>query len=254
LYGAAGGVLGTVGSGQKIALNWDESQKVGIPGLLSITGNIRMNDRDIILRGGSDNNHGIGWKSSFAGINIDGPVAYGWSGGALGATGGGEKIALRWNSTGDVLVSGYTTTKALTITGGADVAEPFPIAGTNVLEASVVAIDEDHPGRLKLSDRPYDTRVAGVVSGANGIKPGLSLRQEGALSDGQNVALSGLVYVRADAGPGAIRPGDLLTTSSLPGHAMKATDPVRSQGAILGKAMTGLAEGRGLVLILVSLQ
>ena len=117
-----------------------------------------------------------------------------------------------------------------------------------------MVIDVDHPGKLKLSDRPYDTRVAGVVSGANGINPGLSLRQEGALSDGQNVALSGRVYVRADAGPAAIRPGDLLTTSSLPGHAMKANDPIRNQGAILGKAMTGLAEGRGLVLVLVSLQ
>ena len=104
------------------------------------------------------------------------------------------------------------------------------------------------------SDRPYDTRVAGIVSGANGINPGLALHQEGALADGQNVALSGRVYVLADASGSPITPGDLLTTSESPGYAMKVTDHARAQGAILGKAMTGLKEGKGVVLVLVTLQ
>ena len=68
------------------------------------------------------------------------------------------------------------------------------------------------------------------------------------------VALAGRVYVLADASEGAIEPGDLLTTSALPGHAMKATDLTAAQGAILGKAMTSLEEGTGLVLVLVTLQ
>lgn len=51
-----------------------------------------------------------------------------------------------------------------------------------------------------------------------------------------------------------MRPGDLLTTSGTPGHAMKAANPAQAQGAILGKAMTPLEEGCGLVLVLVSLQ
>jgi hypothetical protein len=51
-----------------------------------------------------------------------------------------------------------------------------------------------------------------------------------------------------------VRPGDLLTTSATPGHAMKAANLERAPGAVLGKAMTGLAEDRGLVLVLVSLQ
>jgi len=46
-------------------------------------------------------------------------------------------------------------------------------------KGSVVVIDEEHPGKLKLSDQAYDTRVAGIVSGANGINPGISLNQEG---------------------------------------------------------------------------
>ena len=74
------------------------------------------------------------------------------------------------------------------------------------------------------------------------------------MDQGQKVALSGRVYVKADASAGSIVPGDLLTTSSTPGHAMKACDHARAQGAILGKAMTGLKEGQGLVLVLVTLQ
>jgi hypothetical protein len=96
--------------------------------------------------------------------------------------------------------------------------------------------------------------VAGIVSGAKGVRPGIQMKQEGLLENGQNVALSGRVYVRADASTGPIRPGDLLTTASLPGYAMKVTDPSRAQGAILGKAMTALQDGQGLVLTLVTLQ
>lgn len=151
-------------------------------------------------------------------------------------------------------VNGTIRTKVLEITGGADLAEPFAISGHNIPEGSVVVIDELRPGQLKLSQRPYDRRVAGVVSGAKGIRPGLTLQQQGALEGGQNVALSGRVYVRADASTAAIQPGDLLTTSEVPGHAMKALDPARAQGAILGKAMTNLREGRGFVLVLVTLQ
>jgi hypothetical protein len=96
--------------------------------------------------------------------------------------------------------------------------------------------------------------VAGIVSGANGILPGISISQVGVNDGGENVALTGRVYVLADASNGSIQPGDLLTTSSTPGHAMKVTDHTRAQGAILGKAMSGLKDGKGLVLVLVTLQ
>ena len=144
----------------------------------------------------------------------------------------------------------------ITITGGADLAEPFPISTTEqkVSEGAVVVIDEANPGQLKLTDRPYDTRVAGVISGANGIHPGIQMHQQGLLEGGKNVALTGRVYVQADASNGAIKPGDLLTTSSTPGRAMKVTDHTKAAGAILGKAMTGLLEGKGMVLVLVTLQ
>ena len=151
-------------------------------------------------------------------------------------------------------VAGTTRTSVLAITGGSDLAEPFPIGTGDVPKGSVVVIDDEHPGQLKPSDRAYDTRVAGIVSGANGVNPGISLQQEGFLEGGQNVALSGRVYVFADATQAPIKPGDLLTTSNTPGHAMKVTDHAKAQGAILGKAMSTLKEGKGMVLVLVTLQ
>jgi hypothetical protein len=154
------------------------------------------------------------------------------------------------------LISGAHTCCAITITGGCDLAEPFPVSTPEqqVGEGAVMVIDEKNPGQLKLASRPYDTRVAGVVSGANGINTGIQMQQQGLMEGGKNVALTGRVYVQADAANGAIEPGDLLTTSSAPGRAMKVTDHVRAQGAILGKAMTGLSEGEGMVLVLVTLQ
>ena len=119
---------------------------------------------------------------------------------------------------------------------------------------SVVIIDEENVGRLKLSEVAYDTRVAEIVSGANEINPGISLSQQGVTEGGQNVALSGRVYVLVDASSSPIKPGDLLTTSDTPGHAMKVVDHGRAQGAVIGKAMSALNEGSGMVLVLVTLQ
>ena len=161
-------------------------------------------------------------------------------------------------------VVGQTRTQSLQITGGADFAENFDVnvetTGDEELAAKVeagmvVSIDPTSPGNLRLSAQAYDRRVAGIISGAGGVKPGMMMSQEGTLADGKHpVALTGRVYCWVDASQGAVEPGDLLTTSSTPGHAMKATDSAKAQGAILGKAMTGLKEGRGLALVLVTLQ
>jgi hypothetical protein len=153
-------------------------------------------------------------------------------------------------------VSGMTRTVALQITGGADLAEPFEVSGAEAVKPGlVVAIDPRQPGRLRLADKAYDRTVAGVVSGANGINPGLTMKQQGTLADGSlPVSLTGRVYCWVDASYGSIKPGDLLTTSKTPGHAMKVTKHLKAGGAIIGKAMTGLKAGKGLVLVLVTLQ
>ncbi|MEQ9442924.1 MAG: hypothetical protein RIG62_28050 [Cyclobacteriaceae bacterium] len=153
-------------------------------------------------------------------------------------------------------VGGTTRTTTLEITGGADLAEPFEVSNASAIEAgTIVAIDAANAGQLRVADHAYDRTVAGIVSGAGDIKPGMMMGQDGSIASGEHpVALTGRVYAKVDARYGAIRPGDLLTTSDTPGHAMKVTDPSQAQGAIIGKAMTTLEEGQGLVLVLVSLQ
>jgi hypothetical protein len=51
-----------------------------------------------------------------------------------------------------------------------------------------------------------------------------------------------------------IRVGDLLTTSDVPGHAMKALEPARAFGAVIGKALAPLTSGRGIIPIFIALQ
>jgi hypothetical protein len=152
--------------------------------------------------------------------------------------------------------AGVVSVGVLRITGGADLAEPFATSDAETAPGSVVVIDEDRPGQLTLSTTAYDRRVAGVVSGAGGVRSALTLNQLGNVDErlNVNVALTGRVYVWADATTEAIRPGDLLTTSSTPGHCMKASDFEKAKGAVLGKAMSPLPNGRGLVLALVALQ
>ena len=64
----------------------------------------------------------------------------------------------------------------------------------------------------------------------------------------------GKVYCLVDATEESVGIGDLLTTSSFPGHAMKVTDPLKAFGSVIGKALRPLAGGRGLVPILARLQ
>ncbi len=153
-------------------------------------------------------------------------------------------------------VIGTTRTMILEITGGGDLAEPFDIVGSvNIKPGMVVAIDSKLSGQLRIADRAYDRTVAGIVSGANGINPGMTMSQKGTVADGAfPVALTGRVYAWADASNSPIKPGDLLTTSDTPGHAMKVEDYTKAQGAIIGKAMSSLKQGQGFVLVLVALQ
>lgn len=176
------------------------------------------------------------------------------------------------NDGGDVVIANGATTivSTLQINGGSDIAEPFNVNAAAGLGAEpgdaspsrgiepgmVVSIDPQNPGELRLATTAYDAAVAGIISGAGGVNPGMMLRQPGTLADGEHpVAMTGRVWCWCDAdASGPIRPGDLLTTSDTPGHAMRASDRERAYGATIGKAMTALNGGSGLVLVLVSLQ
>ncbi len=190
-----------------------------------------------------------------AGIVIRDPVRNrSW---AIGMNTSGE---FRFNKFGDGVSE--VAVPVLRITGGSDVAEPFNVhaacdkSNTAIQPGMVVAIDAKRIGELRLADKAYDKTVAGIISGANGVNPGMVLAQEGSIADGTHpVALTGRVWCWCDANAaGPIVAGDMLTTSDVPGHAMRVADHDKAAGAIIGKAMSPLDSGRGLVLVLVSLQ
>jgi hypothetical protein len=133
-----------------------------------------------------------------------------------------------------------------------DCAEHFEVVDAKAEPGTVMVIDQD--GNLRPSSHTYDKKVAGVVSGAGNFRPGIILGKQQSQEKGLLIALIGKVYCKVDAHDAAIEIGDLLTTSPTLGHAMKANDPVRAFGAVIGKALKPLKEGQGLIPILVALQ
>ncbi len=173
---------------------------------------------------------------------------------ALYTTNGSAPIILDADVNGD----GRITTQVLQITGGSDLSENFDInvERDTLLPGMIVSIDSKNIGELVLCHEAFDKKVAGIVSGAGGVKTGMLMGQAGTKADGKHpVALTGRVYcwVDADAG-GPVEAGDLITTSNTAGHGMKVGESARASGAIIGKAMSSLPTGKGLVLVLVSLQ
>jgi hypothetical protein len=148
---------------------------------------------------------------------------------------------------GDVLVTGDIKM------ANADCAEHFDVSSADLIDPGTVMI-VGPDGALHASERSYDRRVVGVISGAGSYKPGLILDIHGSEPDRKPLALLGKVYCKVDASYAQIELGDLLTTSPTTGHAMKADDPVKALGAVLGKALGALDQGRGLIPILVALQ
>jgi hypothetical protein len=145
----------------------------------------------------------------------------------------------------------------ITVTGdvflsGADCAEHFDASGPQPEPGTVVVIDDD--GTLRESRDAYDKKVAGVISGAGDYRHGLVLDKRSPDEGRVPLALLGKVYCKVDAGYAPVNVGDLLTTSPTRGHAMKATEPTKAFGAVVGKALRALERGQGLVPILVALQ
>ncbi len=161
----------------------------------------------------------------------------------IGTTNPQEKLEVNGNilATGDVILT------------GADCAEDFDVKDAQALEPGTVMVigDED---RLHQSKEAYDKRVAGVLSGAGDYRPGIILGKEQSQNNRLPLALTGKVFCKVDAQYSPIGVGDLLTTSPTLGHAMKADDPLKAFGAVIGKALRPLAEGQGLIPILIALQ
>jgi hypothetical protein len=181
-----------------------------------------------------------------AGVTGIGPVAGQFFGNAVVtvnlSVGGGVSVGGDVNVTGDVILT------------GADIAEDFDALDLGDAEPGTVMVIGEN-GSLQPSRSAYDAAVAGVVSAAGDFRPGVVLDRGPDVGRPRvTLALVGKVFCRVDASEAPIRPGDLLTTSAVWGHAMKVTNPLRAVGAVLGKALRPLSGGQAVIPILVALQ
>jgi hypothetical protein len=193
------------------------------------------------IEGSSIHSDGILGTCEEAGAGVTGISKNG-----IGVHGIGGLLAGKFD--GNVEVSGD-----IKLTGGNDVAEHFSVININTVSPGcVMTFQED--GFLEVCNKSYDKKVAGVISGAGDFKPGLLLGKIETEADRMPIALMGKVFCWVDADFGAIAVGDLLTTSSTIGHAMKAGDPFKAFGSVIGKALKPLTAGKALIPVLVSLQ
>jgi hypothetical protein len=139
------------------------------------------------------------------------------------------------------------------VLSNADAAEDFELGGAGAAPGTVMALAGD--GTVRPSSQGYDHRVVGVVAGAGPHRPAIVLgrRPDG---DAPRVPISvmGRAACRADAAYGPIEIGDLLTSSPTSGSAMRAADPSQAFGAVIGKALSPLRHGTGLVDMVIGLQ
>jgi hypothetical protein len=141
-------------------------------------------------------------------------------------------------------------------TGARDLAENFS-SDMDLDPGDVVCMGYDEDS-VVISEEPDDGLVLGVVSS----KPGFLLNSDHDVEDDGDpmfpIALCGRVPCKVVDENGPIERGDLLTSSSTPGHAMKATSitvegqEIYRPGTIIGKAVGSLQSGTGVIEVFVT--
>jgi len=105
---------------------YDDGTNIGIGtassgSKLEVAGNIRIPTSDILFT--SAHEHGLGWYGTFfankpfASVDVDGPVLYGYNGGALGYYTSSQNIVLRWTNSGNVGIGESSPTRKLEVNG-----------------------------------------------------------------------------------------------------------------------------------------
>ncbi|MDY0883575.1 hypothetical protein ACFPL7_11505 [Dongia soli] len=244
--GANVGIVGTAQDGW--AISGESKKQVGVRGVCDDGWGVSGDSKNQVgVRGYCEPGWGVAGESK-AGVGVrgfceSGAGIFGTTQTGIGVYGEGGRLAGYFK--GDVEVTGDIRLI------NADCAEEFDVR-EELDPGTVVVLAEE--GTLLQSKQAYDKRVAGVVCGAGNYRPGIILdKQEGA-TNRLPIGLLGKVYCKADATLSAIETGDLLTTSPTPGHAMKATDPLKAFGAVIGKALRPLKDGLGVIPILISLR
>jgi hypothetical protein len=139
---------------------------------------------------------------------------------------------------------------------GADFAESMAVTGdvSKYAAGDLLVIDQSSSRRLALAQQPYSTLVAGIYSTKPGILGSTWKASAAVVKDEVPLAVVGIVPCKVSAENGPIEVGDLLVASSMHGHAMKGTDRSKMLGAVVGKALEPMREGKGVVQVLVTLQ
>jgi hypothetical protein len=196
----------------------------------------------------------------------------GLDGSALRAQGNGIAIYATNNSTDSAMVLGNGNSGGWLIKGfgGGSVSPQFAVNSAGAVTAAsfngnsndfadrlpsesglepgdVVAIGSD--GKLLRTTKANEADVAGVFSTQPAMIAGLE--KEGAPQ--VPLAVAGMIPVKVTTENGPIHPGDLLVSSSISGHAMRAPE-MPAPGTVIGKAMQSLESGRGTVEMLVMLR
>ena len=149
-----------------------------------------------------------------------------------------------------------------TVASGADVAEAFDVEGlrSSYEPGDVLVISEKSDRKVEKSSAANSTRVVGVYA----TKPGVLLTEKSideSLSELVPMGVVGVIPTKVSGENGPIKRGDLLVTSSTPGHAMKAQPIVINghtfypSGIILGKALENFdGKGTGLIQVMVNVK
>ena len=158
----------------------------------------------------------------------------------------GTAAVFRVDDEGNVLAD-QTFYAAAFESGAADIAEWVPIS-TPVEPGDVVEFDPIAPGHYRITQSPFSSLVAGVIS----TTPGVTLGTDLDASEKALLALVGIVPVKVTDEGGAIQPGDLLVTSSTPGHAMRWAGSEPWFCSLVGKALESMDEEQGVILVLLT--
>jgi len=139
---------------------------------------------------------------------------------------------------------------------GADFAESMAVVGdrSRYVAGDLLVIEPSANRHLGLAQQPYSSLVAGIYSTKPGMLGSTHRVDETPAKDEVPLAVVGIVPCKVTAENGPIQVGDLLVTSSTPGHAMRGTDRTRMLGAVVGKALEPLPRGTGVIQVLVTLQ
>ena len=147
---------------------------------------------------------------------------------------------------GDVEIDGAVYGAAFE-TGAADIAEWVPIT-TLAEPGDVIEFDPTASMQYRVAQNACSSLVAGVISTAPGVTLGTDLDA----SEKALLALIGIVPVKVTDEGGPIQPGDLLVTSSTPGHAMRWAGPGPCPCSLIGKALEPMTNEQGVVLVLLT--